>query len=103
MSSIVIADRHPVVLCGLMSLLKKENDFDIVASCRDGMSCLEAIRALTPDIALLEMYVPKLSGLEILDWVNAESRPQTNRPSHRCGWRPGSSSGLLPKGHTAWC
>jgi two-component system nitrate/nitrite response regulator NarL len=71
-TSVVIADCHPVVLQGLTSLLATENDFKVVACCSDGINCIEAIRGLLPDIAILDISMPGLSGLEILDIVNSE-------------------------------
>jgi DNA-binding NarL/FixJ family response regulator len=73
--SIVIADRHPVVLHGLMNLLGAGSGFKVVASCSDGTSCMEAIRQLAPDIAILDISMPGLSGLEIFDIASAESLP----------------------------
>jgi two-component system nitrate/nitrite response regulator NarL len=73
--SVVIADRHPVVLLGLTNLLGPENGFKVVASCSDGTSCLEAIRNLLPDIAIFDISMPGLTGLEILAVANSESLP----------------------------
>jgi two-component system nitrate/nitrite response regulator NarL len=73
--SVVIADRHPVVLYGLMSILRTEIDLRVVASCRDGRKCLQAIRELSPDIALLDILMPGLSGLEILAAATSEHLP----------------------------
>jgi two-component system, NarL family, nitrate/nitrite response regulator NarL len=70
--SLVIADRHPVVLQGLTSVLRAQNGFKIVACCRDGPSCIEAIRSLTPDIAILDITMPGLTGLEVLAIANSE-------------------------------
>src|SRR6266513_4119214 len=72
-SSVVIADSHPVVLQGLMSVLRPENGFKVVASCTDGRKCIDAIRSLAPDIALLDLSLSGLSGLEILASANSES------------------------------
>lgn len=69
---IVIADRHPVVVHGLMSLLGAENDFKVVASCHDGRKCIQAIRDLSPDIALLDIFMPGLTGLDILAAATSE-------------------------------
>jgi len=69
---VVIADRHPVVLYGLVSLLGAENDFDVVASCCDGKKCIQAIRDLSPDIALLDIFMPGLTGLDILAAATSE-------------------------------
>jgi two-component system nitrate/nitrite response regulator NarL len=73
--SIIIADRHPVVVHGLMSLLAAEHDFRVVAGCHDGNKCLQLIRDLSPDIALLDIFMPGLSGLDILAAVASEHLP----------------------------
>jgi DNA-binding NarL/FixJ family response regulator len=73
--SVVIADRHPVVLLGLTNLLGSENGFNVVASCNDGTSCIEAIRSFLPDIAIFDISMPGLSGLEILAIANSENLP----------------------------
>src|SRR6266550_7140380 len=72
-TSVVIADRHPVVLQGLQNVLGAESGFEVVASCSDGTSCIEAIRSLVPDIAILDISLPGLTGLEILTITNSES------------------------------
>jgi two-component system nitrate/nitrite response regulator NarL len=72
-ASVVIADRHPVVLQGLTNVLTTESGFKVVASCRDGRDCIEAIRSLVPDIAILDISLPGLTGLEILTIANSES------------------------------
>src|SRR5258707_11931996 len=71
----VIADRYPVVLQGLMKVLEAEDGFEVVASCSDGTSCIEAIRNMVPDIAILDISMPGLTGLEILTIVNSERLP----------------------------
>jgi DNA-binding NarL/FixJ family response regulator len=70
--SVIIADRHPVVVHGLMSLLAAEHDFRIVAGCHDGNKCLQMIRDLSPDIGLIDIFMPGLSGLDILAAVASE-------------------------------
>ena len=60
---IVIADRHPVVLRGLSSVLGAEGDFEIVASCGDAVSCAQAIESLAPDIVLIDSTMPELIAL----------------------------------------
>jgi VCBS repeat-containing protein len=70
---LVIADRHPIVLQGLTSLFAVHRDFEIVASCRDGPSCVEAIRNLAPDVALLDDSLPEVTASEILAIAKAEN------------------------------
>lgn len=69
-TTVVIADRHPVVLHGLRQVLGEQDDFRILASCSDGTSCVEAIRSLSPDIALLDASLPDV--VEILAIANTE-------------------------------
>jgi two-component system nitrate/nitrite response regulator NarL len=70
--SVVLADRQPVVVCGLVSLLAAFADFRVVAGCYDGNECIEIIRQLSPDIALLDTSMPGLSGLDILAAVTLD-------------------------------
>ena len=62
----VVADGCPVFLCGLISVLRSEHDFDVVARCRNGAESLQAIRDLSPDIALLDSSMPTASGVNVL-------------------------------------
>jgi two-component system nitrate/nitrite response regulator NarL len=72
-TSVVIADRHPVVQQGLTSVLESESGFEVVACCSDGRNCIEALRNLSPGIAILDVAMPGLTGLEILAIANAEN------------------------------
>src|SRR6266704_1086897 len=72
-TSVVIADHHPVVMQGLMNILGAASGFKVVASCSDGTNCIEAIRSLAPDIAILDISLPGLTGLEILTIANSEN------------------------------
>ena len=69
---LVIVDRQPIVLQGLRSVLGTQQDFDVVASSSDGTRCLEALRTLTPDVALIGETLPDLSAPEILAITKAE-------------------------------
>jgi len=71
-TSVLIADRHPVVLRGLSSVLGAHPDFRIVARCSDGASCIEALRKFAPDIAILDVSMPDVTFLDILSVVNSE-------------------------------
>src|SRR5258706_6491176 len=71
--NVLIADRCPVVVQGLKKVLGAQHNFKLVACCSDGMSCIEAIRSLAPDIAILDISLPGLTGLEILSIANSES------------------------------
>lgn len=72
-TSVLIADRHPVVLQGLIKVLEAQSDFAVVASCADGTSCIDAMRRLAPDIAILDILMSGLNGLEVLAVASSEN------------------------------
>jgi two-component system nitrate/nitrite response regulator NarL len=69
--SIVLAARTRV-LSGLTTLFSAEGDFNVVASCRDGASCIEAIRELSPNLAVLDVSLSGQSGLQVLAAIRSE-------------------------------
>ena len=67
--TVLVADDHPVVLHGVASMLGAHSHLDIVATRSDGSSAAEAIRALAPDIAVLDIAMPELNGLDVLSSI----------------------------------
>jgi DNA-binding NarL/FixJ family response regulator len=63
---LLIADDHPIVLTGLRGLFEDTGGFEVVASCRDGMGAVEEVERLTPDVAILDLRMPGLNGIEVL-------------------------------------
>ncbi|WP_082847779.1 LuxR C-terminal-related transcriptional regulator [Bradyrhizobium sp. DOA9] len=72
---LVIADRRPIVLQGFESLFAAERDFEIVASCITGGGCLDAVRTLAPDVALVEDGFSDVPASGMLAAVGAEDLP----------------------------
>jgi two-component system nitrate/nitrite response regulator NarL len=58
---------------GLTSVLRAQGGFKVVGCCSDGPNCINAIRSLAPDIAIIDISLPGLTGLEILGIANSES------------------------------
>jgi len=63
---ILIADNHTVFREGLRRLLEAEHDFMVVGQASDGAQALKLTIALQPDILLLDVAMPKMSGLEAM-------------------------------------
>ncbi len=59
------ADDHPILRKGVSNLLAETSDIDWVGSAGDGREALEKIRAMQPDVAVLDIEMPHLSGLEV--------------------------------------
>src|SRR3954453_6890719 len=69
---VVLADDHPIVLGGLRALLQAERGVEIVAAALDGATALEMIRAHEPKIAVLDIFMPQLTGLDVLDAIERD-------------------------------
>src|SRR5262245_36920958 len=64
--SVVLADDHPVVLHGIAGILSSQPDINVVALCGDGIAAAKAIRMFVPEIAVLDISMPGLNGLDVL-------------------------------------
>ncbi|HOW57289.1 MAG TPA: response regulator transcription factor [Smithellaceae bacterium] len=73
---ILIADDHAIVRAGLRQILSEQKDFEVAGEAEDGKEALEKVKALHPDVALLDIAMPKLSGLEAISLIK-ESAPKT--------------------------
>ena len=69
---VVLADDHPIVLGGLRALLQAEPGVEIVAAASDGATALEMIRAHEPNLAVLDINMPQLTGLDVLEALGAD-------------------------------
>jgi DNA-binding NarL/FixJ family response regulator len=63
---IVLVDDHQIVLHGLQQLFDRQNDFVVVAACRDGAAAIEAVARHEPDVLVLDLRMPSQSGLDVL-------------------------------------
>lgn len=69
---ILIADDHAVIRQGIRVLLEKEPDIEVVAEAGDGQDALEKYKDIQPDILLLDISMPKMSGMEVTKAVRQE-------------------------------
>jgi len=72
---ILIADDHPIFRQGLLKIIEADPAFEIIAETGDGAEALALIKKLRPDIAVLDISMPQLSGLEIARQVQQENLP----------------------------
>lgn len=63
---ILVADDHPIVRDGLISILGTQSDFDVVGKAGDGQETLTEVGKLHPDVLLLDLEMPLMDGVETL-------------------------------------
>jgi DNA-binding NarL/FixJ family response regulator len=63
--SILIADDHAVVRQGTRALLEREQDLEVVGEAADGEEAVKLIEQLRPDVAIIDIAMPKLNGVEV--------------------------------------
>lgn len=61
---ILVADDHPVVRDGIVSIIEVEKDMRVVAQAEDGLEVVGLAKKLLPDIILLDLRMPRMDGLE---------------------------------------
>jgi len=61
---VVIADDHKVVREGTRELLQKEGDLDVVGEAGDGEETVRLVKELKPDVAIVDIAMPRLNGIE---------------------------------------
>jgi two-component system response regulator NreC len=73
---ILVAEDHRIVRDGLRMLLQSEPDFVVVAEAENGREAVARAKETQPDLAILDISMPDLSGLEAIQLIRSES-PQT--------------------------
>src|SRR5215203_5044972 len=66
---ILLADDHRVVRAGVRQLLESANDLQVIAEAADGEEAQSLIQKHKPDVAVLDIQMPKASGIEVTRWV----------------------------------
>lgn len=73
---IIIVDDHDIIRAGIKSVLQPHSEYEVCAEAQNGNVALECVEKFKPDILLLDISMPKISGLDIISRVKRVS-PQT--------------------------
>lgn len=68
---VLIADDHPLIREALRQLLQAQVDIEVVGEAADGIEALDKVRSLHPDVLLIDIAMPRMSGLEVVPLVRA--------------------------------
>ena len=72
---IAIADDHPIVRKGIRQVIEEQTHLTVVAEAGDGEAGLALIRELRPDVAILDLHMPKLDGFAVAEEVRRSDLP----------------------------
>ncbi len=72
---VLVADDHPLFRRGVVHAVEQRAELTLAGEHADGETALDAIRELRPDIALLDVRMPKLGGIEVLEAAASEELP----------------------------
>ena len=67
---VVVADDHPFVRIGILKILNKTKDIQVVGEAGDGEQALDQVEKLKPDVLLLDVEMPRLSGIQVAIRLN---------------------------------
>ena len=68
-AKIMIVDNHSMVREGLIKLLEYDGDIKVIGQANDGIECLELLKKIVPQVLLLDIDMPKMNGLEVLEKI----------------------------------
>jgi len=71
-TTILLVDDHPLFRKGLRLLLEEQEDFHIVGEAGDGREAMEQIRALSPDVVIMDISMPKYNGIDATRQILSE-------------------------------
>jgi two-component system LytT family response regulator len=74
---VIVVDDEPLGRQRVLDLLEAEPDVDVVGTAVDGAAAVEAIRALQPDLVFLDVQMPRMTGLEVVQTIGAAQMPAT--------------------------
>lgn len=72
MKTILIADDHPITLNGI-KLYVEQLGYEVVKTCQNGLEAYDAIVALHPEFVILDLNMPGMNGLEVLEKVRQKN------------------------------
>ena len=63
---ILTVDDHPLILEGIASVLQRQTDMELVGEASDGFQAIEAFGKLRPDVALIDLQMPGMNGIDTI-------------------------------------
>ena len=72
MIRVMIVDDHPIVIDGIRNLIDRQADMSVIGTADCGENCKELLCISTPDVLLLDINLPDISGLELCKYISGQ-------------------------------
>src|SRR4051812_694669 len=73
MTTVVLVDDHPIVRQGMRAVIDVEDDIEVVGEASDGAEAVRVCVRTQPDVMLMDLHMPELSGIEATKQVRTRS------------------------------
>eukprot|EP01136_Pigoraptor_vietnamica_P011686 Opistho-1_new@50852 len=70
--TVLLADDHDVVRKGMKMLLEDEESVKVIGEASDGLDAIEKVKALSPNVVILDLTMPKMTGIEAAKIISEE-------------------------------
>ena len=68
---VLLADDHVVVRAGIRQFLEQTADIQVIAEASDGQEACQLLEQIVPDVAVLDIQMPAMSGIEVTRWIRS--------------------------------
>lgn len=72
MIKVLLADDHSIVRAGLRRIVEESGDMEVVAEADDGREAIQLVQKIKPDVAVVDISMPGLDGLEVISQLQAQ-------------------------------
>lgn len=83
MSTILIADHHPITRVGITSLLSKNEDLEVIGNVTTGQELFKFLKGNIPDVLIMEIDLPEINGITALRTIKSQF-PKTKMLIYSC-------------------
>lgn len=73
----LVVDDEPIARHAVLRLLRADPDIDVLGECGDGASAVQAIREQSPDLVFLDIQMPAMTGIQVVEAIGAQRMPAT--------------------------
>ena len=73
MIKVLLADDHSIVRAGLRRIVEESGEMEVIAEAADGKEAIQLVRKIAPDVAVIDISMPGLDGLEVISQLQVHS------------------------------